>query len=64
MKRFKIWVLIFFIFVFVFGFSVESISTSGYMKISLKNGNVFYGKICHEGKNDLIIEMDSILINL
>lgn len=63
MKKFRIWVIVFFIIVALFAFSVESISTSGYMKISLKNGNVFYGKICHEGKNDVIIEMDSILIN-
>ncbi len=63
MKKFKIWVLVFSILVVVFGFSVESISTSGYMKISLKNGNVFYGKICHEGQNDVMIELGSILIN-
>ncbi|MFH1784012.1 MAG: lytic transglycosylase domain-containing protein [bacterium] len=66
MKKYqlKLWVIMTCICAVILSFAPTSISTSGYMKITLKNDNVFYGKIANEEDNKFLIDLDSIFISL
>ncbi len=69
MKKIKICSLAIFIFCFIISFKMEAMGSSEYMKIVLKNGQVFYGKIyneCSEGdreNNEVMVEIGSTIIN-
>ena len=56
--------MLMFIVIFAFkGQSVAATATSDYMKIVLKNGGVFYGKVYHENGQILVETADSIMIS-